>query len=52
MDECKPLVLGLIVEAVQAKMNALREGRSSVIEKDHTVGWCMLTLVDPGLASG
>jgi hypothetical protein len=31
------VVLGLVVEAVQAKMNALREGRSLVVEKGHTV---------------
>ena len=34
-------MLGLVVEAVQAKMQALREGRSTVVEREHTVmlGW-------------
>mmetsp|Transcript_28874 Transcript_28874/g.94382 ORF Transcript_28874/g.94382 Transcript_28874/m.94382 type:complete len:850 (+) Transcript_28874:44-2593(+) len=35
------VVLGLVVEAVQAKMDALRKGKSTVVEKEHTVmlGW-------------
>lgn len=41
------IVLGLVVEAVQAKMNALREGRSLVVEKEHTVmlGWTEKSLL-------
>ena len=41
------IVLGLVVEAVQAKMNALREGRSQVVEKEHTVmlGWTEKSLL-------
>ena len=35
------VVLALVVEAVQFKMKALREGKSMVVEKDHVVmlGW-------------
>ena len=41
------IVLGLVVEALQAKMNALREGRSLVVEKEHTVmlGWTEKSLL-------
>ena len=40
-------MLGLVVEAVQAKMQALREGRSTVVEREHTVmlGWTEKSLL-------
>ena len=40
-------MLGLVVEAVQAKMQALREGKSVVVERGHTVmlGWTEKSLL-------
>ena len=41
------VVLALVVEAVQFKMKALREGKSMVVEKDHIVmlGWSEKSLL-------
>ena len=41
------VVLALVVEAVQFKMKALREGKSMVVEKDHIVmlGWTEKSLL-------
>ena len=40
-------MLGLVVEAVQAKMQALREGKSVVVERGHSVmlGWTEKSLL-------
>ena len=41
------IILGLVVEGVQGKMKALREGKSTVIEREHTVmlGWTEKSLL-------
>merc|ERR1719478_941798 len=41
------IILGLVVEGVQGKMKALREGKSTVIECEHTVmlGWTEKSLL-------